>query len=322
MKYILHSFIISLLLPSCDLRAMENELDRMAQELDSLVSKFEAQDAARKTASHKEDTTTNNPIFDILFQLLPAATANPSSVQPNTNAAPAPANNTNASDSKKRGNLFLSPPGSKRTAFDLTADDNVPLPVYAPPPLQPKTLPIHIVKAVKTITATLEQETLRKFTYDMQTMQTLDYPAYFVTMYCLKLLRTKDQKFLSTLGITNGTPSIIRYIEEKTKYRFPENIVVRTKQYPYARSLADVAFCTEHRVSEQKLACIDITAPQKSDADIIKKELLSCSPAHLIQCAVNTYLDQSDATENETPEEREKRVYSKAFKLLYSSKHQ
>jgi len=170
---------------------------------------------------------------------------------------------------------------------------------------------------IESIITVLKRETLRKFTYDMETMQELDPHAYRITMICLQGWYLRDKDFVYNRKIDHGTPAIIRHIESKTSYRFPENIVVRTKQYPHACSLADIAFCTEARVKEQKNFLVDLHQPSSTDREKIFKEIPPS--AHLIERAILAYLDQIDALEKETPKQRRKRIYKKAFELCASS---
>ena len=309
MKYILHSLILCFLLPACVLHAMEDE---------DFVLNFESKEDNNNAAN----AATDNPLFSLLpppLVLPPVSTARPSNIlrfkHPKPNAAPAPApapdTNTNAANSKKRSNLFLSPANNKKSIFDLDDDDDTPPAVEAPPQPQPEILSYHMKKAISSITATLKRETLRKFTYDMECLQILDDHAYEMTMLCLQTLHKKDEKFLYNLGIKNGIPGIIAYIEGKKWYQFPENIVVRTKKYPHASPLASVAFCTEKRVNEQKNHLVNTTYFSPSEKDRIYKEIPSYG--YLIEEAILTYLD---------PAKRAEQQYKNARKQLYSSENQ
>lgn len=291
-NYIFYALILHSLVHTYNLHAMDDL---------EFIFKLEQKDTGQAQAQ----TAAENPLLRVpppppsIFQP-PAAPEKPKNVlifkRPNTQNCPNP---------------FLSPP-KKKKSFLLDSDDEqdyIPIPQPKPinVPITPPKAPLDIELEIESITNTLNRETLRKFTYDMEAMQELDARAYAITIGYLQMLREEDKDFLYTLKINTGTPDIIRYIESKTSYRFPENIVVRTKQYPYACSLASVAFCTEKRVYELKKFLV-----HSSRADIYKldKEVPSC--AYLIEQAILAYLDQLDALEKETPAQRRKRIYKKA----------
>jgi len=224
------------------------------------------------------------------------------------------------SEQKKRSNLFLLPPRKKKDLLDLDLDDEEFIPSLISAheePTHQNESPGKIKNIIDSLTATLQRETLRKFTYDMRGIQILDSNAYAMTILCLQVLRAKNKTFVYT-----GTPDIMQYIEEKGWYKFPENIVIRKKQYPYACSITDaaVALCTIKRVNEQKNALVDQEDLSKTDDDTIFKAIPASTA--LIKGAIITYLDQVEAIENETPKERKKRMYRNDFMQLYSPENQ
>lgn len=174
-----------------------------------------------------------------------------------------------------------------------------------------------IPEIVNWINNTLSKESLRKFTYDMDLMKSLNEDAYQKTILQLESWREKDTDFLNKLTIKNGTPDIIRVIESQTSYRFPKNIVVRNKEHPHACSLAEVACLTEARVKEHKNALVDFSNPSSTERDQIYREIPAC--CYLMQTAIIAYLDQIKAIKEETLEQRKERIYERASEALFGS---
>lgn len=169
---------------------------------------------------------------------------------------------------------------------------------------------------VKAIIAHMEKETFRKFMYDMENMEMLDEHAYRRTFAYLIRCQHDNPNFIFALKMQNGTPDIIRNIEEKTKYRFPNNIVVRDKTLiPHACSLSEAACCTAAKVTEQcKFIIEDMTDIAHGNIKEVEREI----PTHtyFIQKAINEYLDRVLDLLMETPEARRKRLYKNAIKAF------
>lgn len=221
---------------------------------------------------------------------------------------------TNVRNHSKGKNPFLEPPKKKSLLDDSDDSEEVeymPLPTltHSAPPAKP---PVEIEDTPKRIAADLEKAALRAFTYDIEGMKILNERAHDITIMCLQLLRQKDKDFLHRLNFNKGTPDIMRYIE-KIGYPYPENIAVRTKQYPHASSLASLACCTEYNIKELKNCLINQEYPWKHQRDKVSD--MTPTPTTLIGNAILAYLEQLDAAANETPKERRKRIYKNAYNL-------
>lgn len=233
----------------------------------------------------------------------------------------------NPSNATNKNQMFIfegRPPlgnDSKKRKGPLDEDDEPSIP-RGPrktiKPSMPEKQESRIPAIVNSINKTLTKESLRKFTYDMELMKSLNEDAYQATISHLEYWREKDADFLNRLTIKNGTPDIIRVIESQTSYRFPENIVVRKKEYPCACSLAEVACLTEARVKEHKNALVDSNQPSAPERDKIYREIpTSC---YLIQTAIIAYLDELKALKEETPEQARERMYQRASEFLFQPK--
>lgn len=209
--------------------------------------------------------------------------------------------------------------GSKRINRDrlpapLFTDDNdddfdyIPLEEKKPVQKAPKK-PI-----INAIIAHMEKETFRKFMYDMENMKMLDTDAYGKTIAYLMQCQNDNVNFIFVSKMHNGTPDIIRSIEEKTKYRFPNNIVVRDKTLnPYACSLSEVACCTAARITEQRKVTIE-NMTDNAQGDIKEVERETPTVSYFIQKAINEYLDLVLDLLMESPEARKERLYKNAIR--------
>lgn len=264
---------------------------------------------APSVADHPEPRSRieSNPVFQSL--LLPAL---------EYGAQPAKYTNDAAQESnhkKKRKKLLLEPL-KKKSPFDSSNSDDDDNEVEYKPLLagntrKPQQSPTPPIKDVaKGITATLLKESQRKFSDDMDGMRILDAHSYKMTILFLQYMRLKNPNFIST--VSNGIADIIQMIEQETQYKFPENIVVRTKKYPLASSLSSLAFCTEYNINEAKaLLCSQIPF-LNNQIDKIDQNLPAAST--IVQQGILAYLDALDAAASETPIERTKRIYKSAYK--------
>jgi hypothetical protein len=194
----------------------------------------------------------------------------------------------------------------------------------------PIPFPSHTKCHIDAIIDQIKKGTLRKFTYDMENMRDLDRRTIMhdgniidisssaYTIAYLQYHRHSDANFLYPLKMTGGTPDIIRGIQERRQYQFPNNIILTDDTLPNTTPLVCGSCCTEQRVREEKNMVIEgeIYQLPKDIQDTIKREIPS--PAYFIQTAVNQYLDIVQQWQNETPEARKKRLYKRAIRLLFA----